>query len=200
MIVRKYETLFIVKPDLDESAMKAVKDRVTGIVTENDGIEICYQDWGKKRLAYPIHKHSKGVYMYYRYLGLGHAVNELERHMKVMDNVLRYMTVKLEDRVDSEEFDVEADRKSVFPFGVKPREDKGRDSRRSDHRQDSRSDKAPSKEASSDNKAEKPKEAEKAPKEAKADEEKPETKKEEAKEAAPKEAAPKADSKEDQDK
>ncbi len=71
---------------------------------------------------YPIRKSPKGNYLYFRYLSSGYAVSELERNLKVLDPVLRYLTVKLEDRVDPESFDFEEERKGIFPFNVKPRE------------------------------------------------------------------------------
>lgn len=119
---RKYETLFILRPDLADDDSATVKKRLTKIINGAGGTEICYQDWGKKKLAYPIRKFPKGTYVYYRFLGDGAMVDELERIMRVADEVLRFMTVKLEDRVSPEGFDVEADMKGVYPFNIKPRE------------------------------------------------------------------------------
>ena len=119
---RKYETLFILRPDLADDDFGKVKNRLTTIINSAGGTEIAYQDWGKKKLAYPIRKFPKGTYIYYRFLGDGAMVDELERIMKVADEILRFMTVKLEDRVAPDGFDVEADMKGVYPFNIKPRE------------------------------------------------------------------------------
>jgi small subunit ribosomal protein S6 len=121
-MLRKYETLFIVRPDLPEEQMAKVKERATAAVTSQGGIEIAYQDWGKKKLAYPVKKVPKANYVYFRYLAGGEAVAELERVLKVQDDVLRFITVKLGDRIDAASFDVEEDRKGIFPFNIKPRE------------------------------------------------------------------------------
>ena len=121
-MLRKYETVFVLRPDLPDEEMERVHTRTVAAVTENGGLEIAYQDWGKKRMAYPIQKSLKGNYIYFRYLSDGRAVNELERQLKVMDPVLRHITVKLADRIEPASFDFEADRKTIFPFGIKQRE------------------------------------------------------------------------------
>jgi small subunit ribosomal protein S6 len=121
-MLRKYETIIIVRPDLPEEDFTVVKNRSISAITSMGGQEIAFQDWGKKRLAYPIKKSPKGNYLYFRYLSDGAAVFELERNLKVLDSVLRYLTVKLDERVDPETFDFEADRTTIWPFGVKPRE------------------------------------------------------------------------------
>ncbi len=123
MMLRKYETLFITKPDLADDAMEKVKARVTGALKKHGGIEITYQDWGKRKMAYQIQKLAKGNYVYVRYLGNGTTVTEIEHQMKVLDDVMRFVTVKLGDRINPEGFDIEADKATVFPFGSRPRDD-----------------------------------------------------------------------------
>ena len=121
MLLRKYETVFILRPELPDEQMEAVRKRLTDAVTNTGGLEITYQDWGKRRLAYPLKKSPKGNYMYFRYLGEGATVLEFERHLKVMDDVLRYLTVKLDERVESDTFDFETDKMGIYPFNVKPK-------------------------------------------------------------------------------
>jgi len=120
--MRKYETLIITKPDLPAEVVTKVKDKVLGIGKRFGGVEIAFQDWGQRKLAYPLNKSNKGTYLYYRYLGTGETVFEIERALKVADEVLRYLTVKLDEKVDPQTFDVEADRKTIYPFNAKPRE------------------------------------------------------------------------------
>ena len=121
-MLRKYETVLIIKPDLPEEQFEALKARAITAIVSNGGHEIAFQDWGKKRLAYPIKKIPKGNYLYFRYLSDGAAVVELERNLKVLDPMLRFLTVKLAERVDPETFDFEGEHATIFPFGVKPRE------------------------------------------------------------------------------
>ena len=121
MMLRKYETLFITKPDLPEESMEKVKARITGAIKKAGGVEIAYQDWGKRKMAYSIQKLAKGVYVYTRYLGNGATVAEIEHQLKVLDDVMRYMTIVLEDRIEVDTFDVEEDRKTIYPFAARPR-------------------------------------------------------------------------------
>lgn len=127
MMLRKYETLFITKPDLPDEAMEKVKQRVTGALKKHGGIEIAYQDWGKRKMAYQIQKLAKGNYVYVRYLGTGTTVSEIEHQMKVLDDVMRFVTVKLGDRIVAETFDIEADKATIYPFGARPRDNDMRD-------------------------------------------------------------------------
>jgi small subunit ribosomal protein S6 len=121
-MLSKYETVLIVKPDLPEDQFEVVKTRAIAAITTTGGHEIVFQDWGKKRLAYPIKKSPKGNYLYFRYLADGKGVAELERNIKVLDPMLRYLTVKLGDRIEEEGYDFEGEASTIFPFGVKPRE------------------------------------------------------------------------------
>ena len=121
--MRKYETLLLVRPDLPEETMARLKERVLGLVQKNGAVEVCYQDWGKRKLAYSIDKSTKGNYLYVRYLDNGDAVREIERNLRVADEVLRYMSVRLEDDVDPATFDFEADRKGIWPLNARPREE-----------------------------------------------------------------------------
>ena len=60
-------------------------------------------DWGKKKLAYEIQKFNKGHVVLFNYLGNPEGVEEIERTLRIDDSVLRFLTVKLEDRVDIDE-------------------------------------------------------------------------------------------------
>ena len=56
--------------------------------------------WGRRKLAYPVAKQKKGVYIYVKYLGRGNLVAELERNLKIADDVVKFQTVQLRDNVD----------------------------------------------------------------------------------------------------
>lgn len=124
-MLRKYETVIILKPDLLEEDSQKVREKAISIIRRQGGYEITWQDWGKRKLAYPIKKISKGNYVYFRYLSNGDAVKELEQQMRVSDEVLRYLTVKLADQVDPKTFDFEGERKGIYPFGAKSKEHSG---------------------------------------------------------------------------
>jgi small subunit ribosomal protein S6 len=100
--MRKYETFFIVDPDLSDDVNAAVDEKLQSIVTSNKGTVISYVPWGKKKLAYTVNKRSRGLYVLMEYAGGPELVAELERNMRLDERVLKFITVKLEDRFDPE--------------------------------------------------------------------------------------------------
>lgn len=100
---REYETIFILRPDANEDDRKRVFDRIEKVMTSHDGHVLQHDQWGERKLSYRMKKHARGVYHYYRYLGLNDLVAELERNFRLLDPVLKFLTVKLADDVDREE-------------------------------------------------------------------------------------------------
>lgn len=94
--MRKYETIYIVKPDLTEEDLKALTDKVQDVIAGNSGDLKRLEDWGVRKLAYAIRKSPRGRYVYLRYDGVETLVAELERRLRLDDRVLRYLTVKIE--------------------------------------------------------------------------------------------------------
>ena len=105
--MRRYETLFIVTPDISEEDLKAVATKVKGVVTGRNGIVASYDEQGRKKLAYSVKKQNKGYYVLMDYAGSADIVSELERNMRLDDRVLKYLTVKLEDQADPESIEPE---------------------------------------------------------------------------------------------
>jgi len=99
---RRYETVFILPPDLEEGRRKEILDRLDGVVEKGGGIRVKREDWGVRRLAYAVNRHPKGHYYLLDYVGSAQIVAELERHMRMLENVLRFLTVKTDDRADPE--------------------------------------------------------------------------------------------------
>jgi small subunit ribosomal protein S6 len=98
--MRRYETIYIMRPNIGEDGITAIADRTNGVI-ENFGGHIVRQDrWGLKKLAYLIKKESKGFYVYIEYAGAPEAVDEIERLFRIDDKVLKYITVKLDDVYD----------------------------------------------------------------------------------------------------
>lgn len=100
--MRKYETFFIVDPELTEETHTLAGEKLKGIVEANGGTVLTYVSWGKKKLAYPVKKRSQGLYILMEYAGGPELVAELERNMRLDERVLKFITVKLEDRFDPE--------------------------------------------------------------------------------------------------
>ena len=105
--MRHYETLFIVTPDSSEEDLKAVATKIKGVVTGMNGIVTSYDEQGTKKLAYSVKKQNKGYYVLMDYVGSADVVSEIERNMRLDDRVLKYLTVKLADQVDSENIEPE---------------------------------------------------------------------------------------------
>lgn len=99
-----YETTFITRPELSDEALKALSERLTQVVGSFQGEVVLTEDWGKRKLAYPITKESRGHYTYMVYTGKGDVVHEIERTLRLQDHVLRFLSVNLEQEFDANEF------------------------------------------------------------------------------------------------
>lgn len=98
--MRKYETFFIIDPDLPDEVNAVIDDKVKTVVTSNGGSILSYVPWGKKKLAYPVKKRSRGHYVLMEYAGGPELVAELERNMRLDERVLKFITVLLDERFD----------------------------------------------------------------------------------------------------
>ena len=110
MYLREYELMLIVKPETDEATIKEIGEKLTVVCGENDGIRLHFDLWGKKRLAYEIQDFTKGLFYLFNFLGEAEAVTAMERVLRFEDQVLRYMTTKVSDRVEVETRKAQADR------------------------------------------------------------------------------------------
>ena len=99
---REYETIYILRPDVDGEAAERVGTRLAEIVARESGRLTKVEMWGRRRLAYDIRKHKRGVYVYLRYVGGGAVVSELERNLRLTDGVLKYQTVLVRSDVEVE--------------------------------------------------------------------------------------------------
>ncbi|MBK7757229.1 MAG: 30S ribosomal protein S6 [Deltaproteobacteria bacterium] len=102
MIYTEYETIYILKPEVPEDIVRTLNEKVDGIIGRYEGHILIRDDWGKRKLAYPIQKNSKGHYLYVNYLGPSDLVLEVERNLRIEENLLRFLTVKLSEDVDVE--------------------------------------------------------------------------------------------------
>ncbi|MEN8211022.1 MAG: 30S ribosomal protein S6 [Thermodesulfobacteriota bacterium] len=106
--MRKYETIFILDPDVKDQARTDLFDRVKGIIARENGILLDFDEWGNKKLAYEIKKKLRGFYVCITYGGTGLLVKELERNLRLSDDVLKFMTLLLSDDVTVEQLEEEA--------------------------------------------------------------------------------------------
>ncbi|HSK67132.1 MAG TPA: 30S ribosomal protein S6 [Anaerolineales bacterium] len=89
--MRNYELVCIVQPELDETAFKAVVDRVSTWVTEAGGSVDKVDIWGRRRMAYQIRKQREGQYVLMNVTLDPKATSELERNIRYLETVLRHM-------------------------------------------------------------------------------------------------------------
>lgn len=103
MRAKRYETIYIVVPDLTDDDYKSIQTWAKNIIQNQGGLVAQVEDWGKKKLAYPIRKKVKGAYTLLNYFGNQQAVSELERHFRIKEDILRFLTIKLEDEAEVDE-------------------------------------------------------------------------------------------------
>jgi small subunit ribosomal protein S6 len=96
----EYETTMILKPETHKEGIRALAGRLQGILDRNGGRLQKIDNWGTRTLAYPIGRNKKGIYLYIRYLGGSDMVKELERNLRIHDDVVRYLTVLVDEDVD----------------------------------------------------------------------------------------------------
>ncbi len=95
--MRRYETIYIARPGSGEKEIESITERTSEIITSKEGSIVRIDNWGLKKLAYPIKKEQSGYYVYIEYAGLPDAVSELERLFRIDDKVLKYLTVKTQE-------------------------------------------------------------------------------------------------------
>ncbi len=97
---REYETIYILRPNVDNETAEKVVGRARDVVKRLGGTLTKIDNWGKRRLAYPIEKNRRGIFVYLKYVGFGDLVAELERNLRLLDEVVRFQTVLLREDID----------------------------------------------------------------------------------------------------
>ena len=97
---REYETIYILRPNTPNEGVAEVNTRIKGIIEGMGGKIIKVDNWGKRRLAYEVAKERKGIYLYWQYLAQPGVVEECERNLRMLDNVIRYLTTKVDENID----------------------------------------------------------------------------------------------------
>ena len=95
--MRKYETIFVLRPDLEEDDIEKSISRIKDVITNSESEIIEEEIWGKKSLAYEINDYRSGHYTVLTFKSDGSVIDELKRNYKIMDSIIRYLVVKKED-------------------------------------------------------------------------------------------------------
>ena len=94
--MRKYECIIIVNPSVDEAGIKALEEKFTGLINGNGKVEVV-ENLGKRKLAYEIKKNKEGTYVLFTFEAKPDSINELERVLKITDDVIKYIVINKED-------------------------------------------------------------------------------------------------------
>ena len=92
----KYELSMVVNAKIEDEAREAVVEKAKGYVARYGGTVTEVEEWGKKRLAYEVQKMREGFYYFIQFEADATCPAEVERHVRIMDNVMRYLVVKKE--------------------------------------------------------------------------------------------------------
>lgn len=92
--MNNYETVFIATPVLSDVQVQEVLGKFQGIITENGGQIVNTEEWGLKKLAYPIQKKTTGFYFFIEFTGEGNIIETLETQYRRDERVIRFLTFK----------------------------------------------------------------------------------------------------------
>jgi small subunit ribosomal protein S6 len=95
-MLNHYETVFIATPVLSEQQMKEAVLKFKKVITDNNGEIVHEENWGLKKLAYPIQKKSTGFYYLIEFKGPGNIVEDLEVQYRRDERIIRFLTFKME--------------------------------------------------------------------------------------------------------
>ncbi len=97
--MRLYEEVFIVKPDATEEETKSVVEQLSKTVTDQGGKIEKVDEWGRKKLAYKVAKYGEGTYFVVTFSSKAETVREVERRLRVNDLVIKFLTVRLDEKL-----------------------------------------------------------------------------------------------------
>jgi len=120
---KEYETIYILRSDVDADAAERVQARVAEALEREHGKLVKVEAWGRRKLAYPVGKQRKGVYVYLKYAGGGGLVQEVERNLKLQDSVIKFMTVQTAQDVDVAALQIDPEETKLGKLELLPEEE-----------------------------------------------------------------------------
>ncbi|MBZ5752300.1 30S ribosomal protein S6 [Metabacillus rhizolycopersici] len=96
--MRKYEVMYIIRPNIEDEAKKALVERFNNVLSENGAEVTEAKEWGKRRLAYEINDFRDGYYMLIQVNSAVEAVQEFDRLAKISEDIIRHIVIKKEDK------------------------------------------------------------------------------------------------------
>jgi small subunit ribosomal protein S6 len=98
-VLRTYEALYIVRPDVRDDDVQTIAKEVETLVTENGGAIVRSEIWGRRKLAYEVQKFSEGYYVLLRFEAGPPFVARLENHFRLTDSIIRYLVVHFDEKM-----------------------------------------------------------------------------------------------------
>lgn len=96
---RDYEIGFIINPDASEEDVKKITTNIEEVLKKGKAKIESVDEWGRKKMAYSINNHSEGLYYFYKTQSPGEIISEVERRLKLSENVLRFIVLRLDKRM-----------------------------------------------------------------------------------------------------
>ena len=94
--MRTYEVVFIIRPDVPEAEIDALLEPLQQAVRDAHGQMVKVEKWGKRPLAYRVARQREGYFVFFELQGMGEALRELERRLKVAEPVIKFLSVRVD--------------------------------------------------------------------------------------------------------
>ena len=94
--MNKYECIYVIRHTVDKEGIKALVERFNGLIAQEGGEVTNVDEWGKRRLAYPIDDDNEGYYVLINYTAAPQVPQEIERVFRITDDIIRFITIKLD--------------------------------------------------------------------------------------------------------
>jgi small subunit ribosomal protein S6 len=118
--MRRYECVIILNPEMQDDDIVTFTETYSGLIKDSGGEVIKIEDWGLKKLAYLVRKKDRGHYLLFDFAGMPTLMAEMERRLKITEEVIKHMSVKLEDRIDLEAFKAKQEAAAAPKIEVAP--------------------------------------------------------------------------------
>lgn len=96
--MNKYESIYVIRPTVEEEGIKALVERFSNLIQQEGGQVENIDEWGKRRLAYPIDDLKEGYYVLMNFSADSDVPQELERNYKITDSIIRFLTIRLDEK------------------------------------------------------------------------------------------------------
>ncbi len=96
--MRRYEIMYIIRPNLEDGVRNALIEEMTKVLNDFESKDLKVAEWGLRDLAYEINDFKKGYYVLYDVVASVEAVNELDRRMKIRENIIRHIIINRDEK------------------------------------------------------------------------------------------------------